>query len=199
MIDRREITLVSAMGLNRIIGSNGDLPWHLPADFAHFKSVTRGKPVVMGRLTYESLGRPLPHRRNVVITSRRDFAAEGIEVFPTLLSALEVLKTDAEVMLIGGSGIYKEGLEHATCLQLTVVHGRFEGDVQFPVIDQGQWGVHQVRFLAADEKNPWSCSFYELRRVEEDGITPLPFPFPAGAVFPEPSGPSIEAEPPPVK
>jgi len=197
MNQAQEITLVSAMALNRVIGADGDLPWHLPADFAHFKSVTRGKPIVMGRLTFESLGRPLPHRRNIVITSRPDYAVEGVEVFSSLRLALTALNAEPEVMLIGGAGIYGEGLSHATCLQLTVVHGRFDGDVCFPVIDQSDWGVAQVRFLAPDEKNAWPCSFYELRRADGVNIKPLGFDFPSEAVFPDSSDPSTAAGLPP--
>ena len=147
----QEVILVSALDLNRTIGLDGDLPWHLPADFAHFKSVTRGKPVIMGRLTYESMGQPLPNRRNLVITSRSDFAAEGVEVFTTIQAALDVLVAEPEVMLVGGSGIYREGLSYATCLNLTVVHGTFDGDVYFPEIDEGVWGIHRVRERLRDE------------------------------------------------
>ena len=191
----QEVILVSALDLNRTIGVDGDLPWHLPADFAHFKAVTRGKPVIMGRLTYESMGQPLPNRRNMVITSRADFSAEGVEAFTQIQGALDVLSDEPEVMIVGGSGIYREGLNYATCLNLTVVHGTFDGDVHFPEIDESAWGIHSVRHLAADEKNHWDCSFYELRRAGENGLKPLPFRFPSEAKFPENFVPSTAVEP----
>jgi dihydrofolate reductase len=179
-----QITIISAMGLNRVIGRQGDLPWRLPADLAHFKALTEGKPVVMGRLTYESMGRPLPRRPNIVLTRRSDYHPDGVEVYPTLDSALTAWSDAPEVMIIGGAAVYAEGLAHANCMQLTVVHDEFEGDVKFPTFEPGDWGVRSVRHRAADEKNAWPCSFYELRPIRESGLAPIPRPFPAGAVFP---------------
>src|SRR3990167_10463688 len=104
------ISIIAAMDKNRTIGKNNQLPWHLPADLAHFKSITWGKPIIMGRKTHESIGKPLPGRRNIVISTKKDLTISGCEVFESLAAALQVLSTEAEVMIIGGASIFQQTL-----------------------------------------------------------------------------------------
>lgn len=107
------ITLIAAMDKNRLIGRNNELPWHLPADLAHFKSITLGKPIVMGRRTFDSIGKPLPHRRNIVITQQKNLIIEGCDIFYSLDDALSALTKEPEVIIIGGARIFKEALPKA--------------------------------------------------------------------------------------
>nr|AIA17932.1 Dihydrofolate reductase [uncultured bacterium] len=132
-----------AIAENGVIGSNNDLPWHLPEDLKHFKELTLGKTVLMGRKTFDSifkrLGKPLPGRKNVVITRQTDLAMPaGVLVFHDLDKALEALRED-EVCVIGGAQIFEQALPHAQIMQITHVHGNYEGDVYFPEIDWDQW------------------------------------------------------------
>lgn len=132
------VTIVAAIGKNRVMGQRGQLPWHLPEDLKHFKSVTWGKPIVMGRKTYESIGKCLPGRRNVIL-SRRHLKIENAEVFSSLQSALDALTREEEVMIIGGAQIFEQALTYAQKMILTVIEHDFEGDVFFPEWDQKEW------------------------------------------------------------
>ena len=127
------------MDRNRLIGNNNQLPWHLPADFAHFKSVTMGKPVIMGRKTYESIGKPLPGRTNIVLTRRPGMTFEGVSCASSIEQALALVADAEEVMIIGGSTIYEMLLPQANRLYLTYVDAEFEGDAWFPEFDNNQW------------------------------------------------------------
>lgn len=133
------LTLVAAMASNRVIGINNTLPWHLPEDLKHFKAVTLGKPVLMGRKTYDSIGRPLPGRRNIVITRQADWQAAGVEVAHSLEQALEMAADVAEVCLIGGAELYRQAIATADCLRLTEIAQSFEGDAHFPAFDAQSW------------------------------------------------------------
>ena len=158
------LALIVAMDENRLIGSNNGLPWHLPADLAFFKRTTLGKPVIMGRKTHESIGRPLPGRKNIVITSDRDYQAEGCEVVHSLEQALTACGEADEAMLIGGASLYQQTLEEATVLYITHIHHRFDGDTWFPDFDRDQWVVSEQQELAADAQNPYSCTFVKYVR-----------------------------------
>lgn len=139
------ISLIVAMAQNRVIGIKNDLPWHIPADLKHFKDLTRGKPVIMGRKTFDSIfdriKKPLPDRPNIVI-SRSGFSHEGVEVYADLNKAIEDTREkylDQEIMIIGGASIYEQALPLADKLYLTVVEQDYEGDAWFPEIDSAQW------------------------------------------------------------
>lgn len=161
---RPSITLVVAVASNGVIGRDGGLPWHLPADLAHFREITMGKPVLMGRRTWESIGRPLPGRDNFVITRRSDYAAEGCRVMHSLPSALRAAGEVEEVMIIGGAGLYEEALPLARRIEMTRVHGEVPGDARFPSLDGSEWEEVRRVEREVDEDNAWALSFVTLER-----------------------------------
>ena len=158
------MTLIAAMGQNRVIGNDGQLPWQMPADLKYFKAQTTGKPILMGRKTYESIGRPLPGRHNIVLTRNRQFSAEGVDVIYGLKELEERVSNESEIMVIGGAQIYEQCLATASRIILTVVHGEFEGDTFFPIIDPNVWFLRDSAHHSADEQNPWNYTFYDIRR-----------------------------------
>jgi dihydrofolate reductase len=134
------LALVAAMSLNRVIGLHGQLPWHEPEDLKHFREVTLGHAVVMGRKTYEAMGKPLPKRRNIVVTRHADWRAEGCEVAGDLHSAIAMARTgDPEPRVIGGGEIYVQALPLATVIYLTVIGIDIQGDAFFPQLDERVW------------------------------------------------------------
>ena len=159
------VAMIVAMAENRVIGRNNQLPWYLPNDLKYFKAVTMGKPVIMGRKTYESIGKPLPGRANIVVTTRQNFAAEGVKVVHSVEQALTLAQGIAivdgadEVMIIGGAQLYKEMLGHVERLYLTRVHADVEGDAQFPELDLSRWKVLSKESFAAEGPNPFDYSF----------------------------------------
>lgn len=162
------ISIIAAMDRNHLIGNNNQLPWHLPADFAHFKSVTMGKPVIMGRKTYESIGRPLPGRKNIVLSRNTDTRFEGVESVTSLEQALALVPDAEEVMVIGGSAVYEMILPEVDRLYITYVDAEFEGDAWFPEFDLGKWREVDSVTLPADEKNLYSCRFVTLDRISAE-------------------------------
>ena len=148
------------MARNRVIGRNGDLPWQLPADLQHFKSVTMGKPIIMGRKTFESIGRPLPDRKNIVVTRRANFISDGVLISNNLTAAIALGKAIAsednvdEIMVIGGGEIYAKALSDADRLYLTEVHADIDGDTFFPALDRGLWREKSRNSHAADGDKP---------------------------------------------
>lgn len=160
-----KIAIVVAMADNRVIGRDNRLPWHLPADLRHFKQLTLGKPVLMGRKTHESIGRPLPDRTNIVVTRDRSYTAPGCIVAHSLERALQAAGGCAEVMVIGGMELYRQLLPRADCIYLTLVHAAFEGDAFFPELDAGEWREVERADWMPDEKNSWPYSFVRLERV----------------------------------
>lgn len=152
------------MAKDRVIGKANQMPWHLPADLKHFKSVTLGKPVVMGRKTFESIGRPLPGRQNIVITRSRDWQAEGVEVVHSLQEALQRAADAREVMIIGGGQLYVEALPHADRLYLTHIDLQVEGDTYFPDYAVYQWESVDTELHQPDEKNPYAYRFETWQR-----------------------------------
>ncbi|MBL0480370.1 type 3 dihydrofolate reductase [Aeromonas veronii] len=161
-----KISMIAAMAHDRVIGKDNQMPWHLPADLAHFKRVTLGKPVLMGRKTFESIGRPLPGRRNLVISRNPGYQAEGIEVVGSVEAALALLAGSSveELMVIGGGHLYAEMLPSADCLYLTQIDLAVEGDTRFPAFDDGQWQRVDCESHPADEKNPHPYSFETWQR-----------------------------------
>ena len=158
------ISIIAAMDNNRLIGNNNQLPWHLPADFAHFKSVTMGKPIIMGRKTYESIGRPLPGRTNIVLSRNPDTSYEGVECVSSFEDAIALVPDAEEVVVIGGSAIYEMLLPKVNRLYITYVDGVFEGDAWFPDFDQSQWLEKEEVVRESDEKNLYDCRFVTLTR-----------------------------------
>lgn len=159
------ITLVAAFDKNQLIGQKNKLPWHLPADLAHFKAVTINKLIVMGRQTFNSIGKPLPYRRNIVITQKKSVLIRGCDVFISLKHALSVLKNEPEVMIIGGGRLFKEALSKAEKMILTIIDHSFEGDIYFPKWNHKEWSIVSQKKYKPDEKNPYSFQFLELRRL----------------------------------
>lgn len=158
------VTLVVAMDLQGVIGRAGGLPWRLPDDLRRFKALTLGKTVIMGRKTYQSIGRPLPQRRNIVVTRDAQFAAPGIEVATSLESALQRCRQEPEVMVIGGAEIYRAALPLANRIELTRVEARVAGDVQFPALDPAEWRETARQFHPADARHEYPMSFSTLLR-----------------------------------
>ena len=159
------ISIIVAMATNRVIGHENRLPWHLPADLQHFKRITMGKPILMGRKTWESIGRPLPGRTNIVITRDVSYSADGCVVVHSLDAALEAARDNDEIMVIGGAEFYRQVLPRASTLYLTLVDGEFEGDAFFPEIDENEWLEVERSDHGQDEKNPHAYSFIRLERV----------------------------------
>ncbi|WP_411170911.1 type 3 dihydrofolate reductase [Pseudoalteromonas piscicida] len=159
------ISMIAAMANNRVIGKDNDMPWHLPADLQHFKKVTLGKPVIMGRKTFESIGRPLPGRRNIVISRNLDYTQEGIEVVASPEAALRAVGDCDEMMIIGGGHIYDLFLPYAQRLYLTFIDLDVEGDTQFPDYEQvAEWEVLETECNEPDERNNHSYKFVTLNK-----------------------------------
>ena len=163
------ISLVVAAASNDGIGKDNQLPWHLPNDMKHFKNVTWGLPVLMGRKTFDSLGKPLTGRKNIVITRQADWTATGVSVADSLEKAFEeAKKTDAkEVMVIGGGEIFRMVFEKAQRIYMTRVHSSPEADTFFPSIDPSQWELVSQKDYEADEKNKFNHSFQLWERIKK--------------------------------
>ncbi len=159
------ISLIAAIGKgNNVLGKEGKLPWHLPADSQYFKDVTMGHPILMGRKTWESIGsKPLPGRLNVVITRNPDFKVEGGEVFHSLEEVLSRFRQE-DVFVVGGGELYREALPFADRLYLTEVEGQFEGDAFFPEFKKEEWTETVREVHTSDEKNPYPYIFTVLER-----------------------------------
>ena len=159
------MSIVVAMAANGVIGRDNQLPWHLPADLKHFKQTTMGKPILMGRKTWESIGRPLPGRTNIVITRDSSYSAAGCEVVNSIDAAIAAAGEQDEVMVIGGAELYRQVLSDTDTIYLTRIHEAFDGDTCFPELRNTEW--HQVERVdhEADEKNSHDYSFIRLDRV----------------------------------
>ena len=159
------IALIVAMAENRVIGCNNQLPWRIPADLRHFRALTMGKPIIMGRKTYESIGRPLPGRDNIVISGDRLYQAKGCQVVNSIDQALAVAGHSEEAMIIGGANLYRQTLEIADRLYLTLVKAEPEGDTWFPQIELQQWREIERETHKADESNEYDYDFVVLDRA----------------------------------
>ncbi|USD64956.1 type 3 dihydrofolate reductase [Vibrio sp. SCSIO 43136] len=160
-----KISMIAAMADNRVIGKDNQMPWHLPADFGWFKRCTMGKPVVMGRKTYDSIGRPLPGRQNIVISRDPELSIKGVETTTSLESAFKLAGDVEEVMVIGGGSIYAECLPQANSLYLTFIDAQIEGDTQFPDWGEGWQKTHSETYQA-DEKNAFDMEFVILEKTK---------------------------------
>lgn len=160
---KQHISLVVAVAENGVIGKTGALPWYLPADLQHFKAVTMGKPIVMGRRTHESIGRALPGRQNIVVTRNPSYAAPGCQAVGSFEEALAIAK-GTEVCVIGGATLYEQALPLADTIYLTRIHAVLDGDVHFPSMDKAQWQVVDCEPHSADAKNPYDYTFLVFKR-----------------------------------
>ncbi|MCP8968962.1 dihydrofolate reductase [Ectobacillus ponti] len=154
------ISMIAAMDENNLIGRNNALPWHLPADLAHFKRVTTGHTIVMGRNTFASIGRPLPNRRNMVLTRDPAFQAEGCEV----IHSLQDIPQEEEVFIIGGAKVYEQAISFADRLYITRIHETFSGDTYFPAIDSAEWELVSCEAGQTDERNVYAHDFLLYKR-----------------------------------
>ncbi|MEL6673805.1 MAG: dihydrofolate reductase [Bacteroidota bacterium] len=160
------ISAIYAVSENGVIGKDGDLPWHLPDDFKFFKAKTIGKPIIMGRKSFEALGKPLPKRRNIVITRNPDFSAPGIDIVHSLEAALELVKDEPEVCVTGGAGVYKESIEKGfvNLIYETVVHAEVDGDTFFTLPNPEAWEIKEVDARQADDRHEYAFTFRTLVR-----------------------------------
>ena len=164
-MNKPKLSLIWAMDQNRLIGNNNSLPWYLPADLAFFKRTTMGKPMIMGRKTFDSIGRPLPGRQNIVITRDNTFSAEGCDVANSIEEAMSLVSEEKqEAMLIGGASLYLQMLAQADVLYITQIHHTFSGDTWFPDMDMDQWSEVYREDFEVDEKNLHPYSFMQYTR-----------------------------------
>ncbi len=167
------LALIVAMAENRVIGRDNQLPWHLPNDLKYFKKMTLGKPIIMGRKTFESIGKPLPGRRNIVVTRQSDWRREGVQVGHTLEQAVSLAKQiaaaegNSEMLIIGGAALYRESLPLADRLYMTKIHEAVEGDAFFPPLKKEDWCELSREDYNSDANNPYNYSFVVLQRVTQ--------------------------------
>jgi len=159
------ISFVVAAAENGVIGAGNRLPWHLPDDLKRFKALTLGKPILMGRKTHESIGRPLPGRTNIVMTRQRGLALPGCVVVNTLDEAKAAAGDAAELAVIGGAELYVQTLSSADLIHLTRVHAHVQGDAKFPELPSHEWRERVIATHAADERHAYAFSFVELERI----------------------------------
>lgn len=162
-----DIALIVAVARNGVIGRDGTLPWRLSNDLRYFKSVTMGKPVIMGRKTYESIGRPLPGRPNIVVSRNPGFRATGVDVRDSLKAAISHAESlgGGEAMIIGGAGLYRDALPVVTRIYLTEIDADVNGDVRFPPFDRAAWTELSREKQPATDKDEYEHSFVVLERV----------------------------------
>lgn len=159
------VSFVVAAAENNVIGHDNQLLWHLPDDLKHFKQLTQGHPIIMGRRTYDSIGRALPNRTNLVVTRQLDWQAPGCETANSVPAALaRAAQLDEQVFVIGGAEIYRQALPAADVIYLTEVHHTFEGDVTFPELNAADWREESRERHEPDERHAHAFSFVTLRR-----------------------------------
>ncbi len=156
--------IIVAVAQNQTIGKNNGLIWHLSADLKRFKALTTGHAIIMGRKTFESIGKPLPNRTSIIITRQKDYKQDSCIVVHSIQEALEAVKNQEKVFIIGGGTIYKEAIPQADELFLTLVHHDFEGDTFFPEIKKSEWEQVRREDHLADEKNEYAYSFIDYKR-----------------------------------
>ena len=165
------LAIVVAMATNRAIGKDNQLLWHLPEDLKYFKRITMGKPMIMGRKTFESIGRPLPGRVNIVVTRQSDWQRDGVRVVPSIENAIKVAEAQAfidgvdEIMMIGGAELYTATLPLADKIYLTRVDADIEGDAFFPDINENQWQETSRKTFSSSATNPYNYAFCVLEKI----------------------------------
>jgi dihydrofolate reductase len=164
------ISIIVALDEGHVIGNEGGMPWHLPADIKFFKSVTMGKPIIMGRSTFESIGKPLPGRTNIVVTRKKDFQAPGCRLAHSIDEALAIAEEEAadEAMIIGGGAIYEQTLDRTDRLYMTHIGAHLIGDTHFPAINLEEWEEISRSEHAADGDNPFDLTFVVLDRKHKE-------------------------------
>ena len=164
----RCVSVIVAMSRNGVIGDHGRIPWHLPAELQRFKRITMGHHIVMGRKTWESIGRLLPGRRSVIVTRNPDYAVPGAIVTDSLRAAIAICLYDEEVFVIGGAEVFREALPIANRIYLTVVDAEVPGDTVMPEIDFNDWQATDTEAIPADDRNPFAFNFTRYERKRED-------------------------------
>ena len=159
-----QISIIVAIDENKAIGKDNQLLWHLPNDLKFFKKTTSGHPIIMGRKTFDSIGKPLPNRKNIIISRNKDLKIEGAEVYPSLTAALKSVEEENEVFIIGGAEIYKQALPTSDKIYLTQVHHQFEADTYLDGFDQGDWETVLKEDHFKDEKHLYNYSFVLLQK-----------------------------------
>lgn len=161
------ITIIAAIGLNNELGKDNDLIWHLPADLKRFKKVTTGHAIIMGRKTFESIGKPLPNRRSIIITRNILYKKEGCEVVHSLEDAIKLIQDQEHAFIIGGAQIYREAIQKKLVdqLDITKVHQNFEADVFFPTLELSSWEEISEETFLPDDKNKYTYSFLSYKRI----------------------------------
>ena len=160
------IAMIVAMGENHVIGKDNQMPWHLPNDLKWFKQVTGGHSIVMGRKTFESIGKPLPNRQNIILTRQSDYQPAGTTTVSSIKEALQ-LAQEEDLFVIGGANVYQQFLPYADRLYITKIHETFEGDAYFPDFDQKDWKMIKKRAGQMDEKNKFAHDFYIYQREND--------------------------------
>tara|TARA_R110002096_G_scaffold107616_5_gene235641 strand:+ start:10849 stop:11364 length:516 start_codon:yes stop_codon:yes gene_type:complete len=160
------ISIVVAAAENNVIGFQGDMPWRVSADLKNFKAITTGKPIVMGRKTFDSIGRALPGRQNIVITRNPDWQAEGVDVAATLKQAVDLAKASGEIMIIGGGELYSQALPLASKVYLTRIHTMPEGDTWFPALPEQEWKQVSSKALAPAVNDTAKATFLMFERIK---------------------------------
>ena len=160
------ITIIAAIAKNNALGKDNDLIWHLPEDLKRFKKTTTGHSILMGRNTFESIGRPLPNRTSIIITRNENYFKDGCLIANSLEAAIELVKVEAQIFIIGGAQVYTYAMENniADVLDITLVHHEFEADVFFPEIDLKIWEEVSREDFKADEKNKYNYSFLKFQK-----------------------------------
>ena len=158
------VSIIVAIGENHAIGKSNQLLWHMPNDLKHFKDITSGRTIIMGRKTFDSVGKPLPRRRNIVVT-RQDITIPGCEVVKSIEDGLALCKDEDEVFIGGGAEIYKLAMHLTDRIYLTIIHKSFDADTFFPEIDKTEWKEVKHEDFEPDEKNPLPYSFITLERL----------------------------------
>ncbi len=158
------ISLIVAVGKNHVIGKEGKIPWRLPADFKHFKEITTGHPVIMGRKTYESIGKALPGRTNIVLSRNPEFDPKDAATVPSLKEAWDLTKDAEEVFVIGGQSVYEQAFPLAEKVYMTLVDVEMDGDTFFPALDKSEWRLAHSEPHAKDEKNQFDYTYLVYER-----------------------------------
>ena len=159
----KKISLIAAVDENNGLGKDNQLLCHLPADLKHFKQITTGKPVIMGRKTFLSIGKPLPNRQNIILT-RLNTPIDGAQIAHSLNDALELAELADDIMIIGGENVFLQSLPLANNIYLTVIHHQFVADIYFPILDKANWKCLTKETKEQDEKNSYSMTFYHYQR-----------------------------------
>ncbi len=160
------LSIVAAVANNNVIGSENRLIWHMPADLRHFKELTMGHTLIMGRKTFESIGKPLKGRKTIVVTSRKNYKPEGAETAQSVRDAIRMVKQEKEVFVTGGSEIYEQTIDlyHTRRMYITRIYANFEGDAFFPDIDPEKWELMEMEEYEADEKNQYPYAFMTYKK-----------------------------------